>query len=559
MNSAVQQLNSLYQYLDRLYAQAPGLATSGRLQLACEQIAPKLCQLYLQQPALLQAQLSLSSASHSAQANLALKQAVVILALGANGRWPQSLQEQLLSAGIASLIALNAGMFSVDDADPQQLRDPWQLAVRGHQTHLPAVWLQLFASCCRLRQQAPVWQQDPLAAVLVLAYQLTLPLVQSTTASKVGFETVFRQRWRQSAGISQSLLQLLSGSGASLHQLGRFCTDSIGAVAFITEAEPALCGYLFDLNLKSLSPDPVELTGSGMQLLPPRMCRDPAWLTLLVRQARDLLETADPEPMSLPLIQQLDPNWPISRQVTFLQQRPEFCQLLCQAAASLSRQPAQITELRHALALIGTEQLPALLRLSWLNQQIVLCAQPWQHWFSQLEQLFCQALQCLAGLTKTTELSHNQAKLIAASFNLQLQQHEELRHQPLHRAGRQTQSIATACRQLLWQDHDILRQIAQLLAATGAPMLWQDAVMQFRSVPGIQADYSQQQSAQLLLQLAWLLTELHFFGAVSPQLQPDILYKNARHALDLPAISLSQCADLLLQHSSAYWPIQPQM
>ena len=559
MSNAVAQLHSLYQYLDRLYPQATNLAAAERLQLACDQIAPKFCQLYQQQPVLMQAQLALASANHSALANLALKQAVVILVIASHSRWPLSLQEHVLSASFAGLCGLKSEMLSQVDEDPIQLKDPWLITLRSHQAHLPAIWLQLFASCCRLRQQAPIWQQDPLAAVLLLAYQLTLPLCQTTTAGKVGFETVFRQLWRQSEGIGLSLLQILSRSGAQLYQLGRFCSDSIGAVAFITEAEPQLRGYLFDLNLKSLSAEPIALAGSGMHLLPPRVCRDQSWLSLLMRQAKDLLETADPEPMSLALIQQLNPDWSVSRQVSFLQDHPAFCQLLCNAASELSRQHTQVKDLRHALALIGTEQLPVLLRQSWLAQQTELCAQPWQQWFQQLDMVFSQALQLLAAQTRRVDLTPNQAKLIAGCFNLQLQQHEVLRHLPLHRPGRNNASIVSECRTFIWQDAESLRQTAQLLAATGAKMLWQDAVLNFRTTPGIQADYSQQQAAQLLLQFGWVLTELYFWGAATQPDTLEALYKNSRHALDLPAISLSQWLEQLQQHCQAFWPLQPKM
>lgn len=559
MSQAVEQLNSLYQYLQRLYPQAQTLLSTGRFQLACEQIAPKFCQLYQQQPALLQAQLALSSAGHPPIANLAMKQAVLILTLAQHSRWPLALQEQLLSASFAALSGLTPDMFSNDFAQPQLLADPWLLTVQRHQQQLPAVWLQLFASCCRLRQQVPIWQQNPLAAVLVLVYQLSSPLVAPGTAGKVGFETLFRQQWRQANPLTQQLLTLLSHSGAALHQLGRFCSDSIGVVAFITEAEPDLKGYLFDLNLKSLSATPIELTGSGLQLLLPKVCRDPAWLALLVRQARDVLETADPEPMSLALIQQLNPEWPVSRQVSFLQSHPAFCQLLCQAASQLSRQQSAITDVRHALALIGTEQLPLLLRQSWLAQQTALCAQPWREWFRELEQVLQQALALLAQQTKTLDLSVQQSRLMAACISLQLQQHDELRHQPLHRDARPAQSLATACRKLLWQQPDSLQQIAQLLAATGFGLLWQDAVLQFRSPVSVQADYSQQQSAQLLIQLGWTLTELYFFGSTTMPAQLETLYKNARHALDLPAISLSEWLQQLTQHCAAFWPLQPKL
>lgn len=559
MSQAVEELHSIYQYLDRLYPQAQALLNNGRLQLACEQMAPKICRLFQQQPALMQAQLALSPQSHSALANLAMKQAVLVLTMAQHGKWPLTMQEQLLSASFAALSGLTPDMFDADFSQPQLLQDPWLITIRRFQQQLPAVWLQMFASCCRLRQQCPVWQQNPLAAVLVLAYQLSLPLVHASTAGRHGFEVFFRQRWRQADPLNQQLLTLLSHSGSQLHQLGRFCSDSIGVVAFITEAEPDLKGYLFDLNLKSLSAEPTDLAGSGLQLLAPRICRDPTWLHLLVRQSRDMLDTADPEPMSLPLIQQLNPDWSVSKQVSFLQSHPAFCRLLCQAASALSRQHTDITDIRHALALIGTEQLPALLRQSWLAQQMTLCAQPWQQWFGQLEQVFQQALHLLAQQTTKLDLSANQCRLVAGCFSLQFQQHDELRHQPLFRSARPAQSLAQECRKLIWQDRDCLRHVAQLLAATGFGMLWQDAVLSFHNATGIQADYSQQQSAQLLLQFAWLLTELSFFGEATQPAQVEALYKNARHALDLPSISLADWLEKLSQNSQAFWPLQPKM
>ena len=559
MSQAVEQLNSLYQYLHRLYAQAQPLMNSGRFQMACEQMAPKFCQFYQQQPALLQAQLALSSPAHPPIANLAMKQAVLILTMAQHGGWPLALQEQLLSASFAGLAGLTPEMFSKEFAQPQLLHDPWLLTIRHYQQQLPALWLQLFASCCRLRQQEPIWQQNPLAAVLLLVYQLSAPMLQPATTGKLGFETLFRQQWRQATLLDQELLTLLSYSGAALHQLGRFCSDAIGVVAFITETTPDLKGYLFDLNLKSLGATPTELAGSGLQLLPPKVCRDPGWLSLLVRQTRDVLETADPEPMSLALIQQLNPDWSVSRQVTFLQSHPAFCRLLCQAASQLSRQESQITDVRHALALIGTEQLPLLLRQSWLAQQITLCAQPWRDWFKQLEHVLQQALALLAQQTKTLDLSVAQTRVLAGCISLQLQQHDELRHQPLWRESRPTQSLVSECRKLLWQQPDCLQQIAQLLAATGFGLLWQDAVLQFRHHVGMQADYSQQQSAQLFIQFGWTLTELYFFGSTTTPAQLESLYKNARHALDLPAIPLSEWLEQLAQASHAYWPIQPKL
>lgn len=559
MSQAVEQLQSLYQYLDKLYSQPQALIAAGRLQLACEQIAPKFCQLYQQQPDLLHAQLALSSATHSALAHLAMKQAVLILTIAKNGKWPLMLQEQLLSACFAACSGITHDMFKAEFPQPELLQDPWLITIRRYQQHLPAIWLQLFASCCRIRQQAPIWQQDPLASVLVLTYQLSLPLVQPATAGKIGFETVFRQQWRQASLLNQHLLSLLSQSGSELHQLGRFCSDSIGVIAFITETTPELKGYLFDLNLKSLHAEPTVLAGSGLQLLAPRVCRDPTWLQLLVRSPSDTSAAAGPEPMSLALIQQLNPNWSISKQVNFLHNHPEFARLLCDAASGLSRQHIEITDLRHALALIGTDNLPALLRQSWLAQQISQCAQPWQEWFGQLAQVLQHALQLLSEQTKKLDLATSHTRLIAGCISLQFQQHDELRHQPLFRTARPAQSLALECRKLIWQDRDCLRHIAQLLAATGFGLLWQDAVLSFHDDTGTQAEYSQQQSAQLLLQFAWLLTELHFFGDATQPAKIESLYKNARHALDLPSISLTEWLDKLSQHSQAFWPLQPKM
>lgn len=549
MNPAVSQMHSLYQYLEKLFPQSAALAAHGRLQPALEQLASKFCQLYHQQPMLMHAQLSLQLSQYRQQTQLAMKQQVLVLALIRH--WPLPLQEQLCSAALGALCGLTEQHLM--DRQSEALADPWLLTLRQLQSELPASWLSLFASCFRFRQALPWWQLDPLAAVLVVSYQLSLSLA----LSKNGFEHCFRQHWLRRQQHDQILLLRLAELGPALYQAGRFCSDSIGALAFISEPEPNLRGYLFDLNLRSLHAEPVSLYGAGMQLLPPKPLKDQSWLDLLTRKSQDDLKTADPEPVSLPLIQQLNPDWSISKQVSFLQQHPAFCQLLQHEASQLSRQQLQVTDLRHALALIGTEQLPVLLRQSWLRQQIQLCCQPWQAWFDGLAISFATSLQLLAQSTTKVLLSAQQAQLIATSLSLQLQQHDELRHLPLHSTSRQQTSLATQCRRLLWQDTALPGQLAQTFAATGLGTIWQDAALQWRQPTELQNDYSQQQSANLLLQFAWLCTEIYYLGGASLPEQAGPLVKKAQHALDLPAVSLSYWLDLLLQHHSASWPLQP--
>ncbi len=551
MSSTVSQLHALYQYLDKLFTQSAALAANGRLQPALEQLATKFCQLYQQQPALMHAQLSLLMPQYRQQTQLAVRQQVLVLAL--TRHWPLPLQEQLCSAALGALCGLSEQQITERQAEP--LADPWLLTLRQLKTQLPSVWLSLFASCFRFRQALPCWQLDPLAAVLVVSYQLSVAL----HLSKNGFEHCFRQHWLRRQQHDQTLLLRLGELGPGLYQTGRFCSDSIGALAFICEAEPQLQGYLFDLNLRSLNAEPVSLQGAGMQLLPPKPLHDQSWLGLLTRKAQDELKTADPEPVSLPLIQQLNPDWSISKQISFLQQHPAFCQLLQQEASQLSRQQLQVTDLRHALALIGTEQLPALLRLSWLRQQILLCCQPWQAWFDGLVASFASSLQLLAQSTSKVALSSQQAQLIATSLSLQLQQHDELRHLPLHSISRQQPSLPAQCRRLLWQDPALPAHLAQTLAAAGLGVIWQDAVLQWRQPAEMQNEYSQQQSANLLLQFAWLCTEICYLGGASLPEQAGPLVKKAQHALDLPAVSLSYWLDLLLQHHHASWPLQPAL
>lgn len=211
------------------------------------------------------------------------------------------------------------------------------------------------------------------------------------------------------------------------------------------------------------------------------------------------------------------------------------------------------------MALIGSDQLPQILRQGWLQQQIQLCQQPYQSWFTQLEGCLAQAWQLLAEHTKTVTLSATDAELLAGCFILALQQDERCRYLALQPALGKHSPLLQFSYQTCWQQADYPRLVSQSVTSVGLPMIWQDGALYYRQPVEIQNNYTQQQCAQLLISCGWLLVEALFYGVNTQPTVTENTFKNARHALDLPLLPWSQWLQLLGARCSCYYPLQPEM
>lgn len=560
MHKDTAALLQLYQYLDRFYQQSTTLADAEKLALLAEQLAVSLLKLCQQQPALMQAQLALTPGNPSYCSKLAIKQVVLLAALAKAGQWPLVVLEELLACsifrhcGIVSLLAQNS-----EGQPPNKLL----LSEKAGLLTLKAAgaafshrhWRQLLTDSSLDQQQKPASQQTPYAGAIRFCAMLAAQLTPSVHQSVPGLEQLLPALLAKSAA---SELHYFAGQlakvGSGLWLTGRLCSDTIGEVALITTTTPQLTGCLFDPVQKKLTATINPLTEPSLKLLPPRLLPDAGWLDLLIPHHPRPPETA--ELFSLARLQQLDTSLAVSRQVSWLEQYPDLTTALLQQASKRSRQQLPIHSVSHAVALIGADQLPLLLRLAWLEQQAALCRQPYQSWFLQLENCLATVLRFLATHSKRIQLTETEAKLLAGCFVLPLLQDDFCRFLPLQPAKGKMSALVLFCHQAVWQQTDYQRAVLQSLAAVSLPLMWQDAVLSYREPTEIQSQYSQQQCAQVLLNVSWRLTETIFYGVSTHPALLEQSFRQARHTLDLPQWQLSDWLELCLTHSACYWPTQ---
>jgi hypothetical protein len=555
-------LLQLYQYLDRFYQQVKSPPDGDKLPLIAEQIAVQLAKICQQQPILAFSQLALTPVNTMYISQLAMKQSVLLSALATAGDWPSTVLEELLAGNLFRLTGI---VHQLSQTTPASQEQALQLSQQAGLYTLKAFgadfqhrhWRQLLTDSSVSKQPKSTTQRVPYAVALMFCNDLSLQITPGLTKTVPGLELVIQQLLHKPANPEQRhFAGQLAKLGRTLLLAGRFCSDTIGEVALIITAEPALTGHIFDLTSKKLQPHPIELTESSLKLLPPRLLPSSQWLDLFVTAGRE--QTVLP-PLAIAEIQQLNPNHPVRKQVAWLEQHPQLSSHLLQQAGKRTRKGLQIESLSHAVALIGADQLPQILRQGWLQQQSQLCRQPYQSWFSQLELCLANAWQLLAEHTNSVALSATDAELLAGCFVLPLQQDERCRYLPLQATLDKPSPLLQFSYQMCWQQTDYPRQVSQSVAAVGLPMMWQDGALYYRQLVEIQNNYTQQQCARLLIALGWMMTEAVFFGVnVKPEITENT-YKNARHALDLPLFPWHEWLQQLSARCGCYYPIQPGM
>jgi len=554
MTDAVSQLTDLYQYLQRFYQSASNTQVQAKLPQAALQLSVRIIELYQQQPHILQVQLNYPPRDVTLLCRLALQQATCLLTMMQGARWPTAVQEQLVAAALYSLQGLSQLPADINAAR-QGWHNPWLLTIRTQQAVLRQhSWLSLYASCVRYLQGHSSWQQDPYAAIICLSYQLCHAINDTADNSLRPIETQFRRIWLQSDAQQRALLALLQQSGAALFQLGRFCRDDAGRMWLICQAEPQLTVSLYDSATKTLH-KPEQLSVIGWQLQPPSLCAHWHWYHILTTEP--LAEQRQASALTPTQIRQLNPNWSISRQVAALQQHPELTQCLLQLASAHAREQIAITDLRHALAMLGTDQLAERLLQSWVLQQIRQNAHPWQAWFAGFTAVLSQSLQLFSQYQKRLALDAPTADLLACSLSLCLQRVGKLRHLPLQAPPRQHDSLVLQCRRLLWQEQTFTATVVALLAELGISSIWQDTFAQQQVSGDSVITAAPLQDSNLLLQLALHYSEWLYFGGPSLPGQLEATLMQAQQQLALPAQSARSWLEPLLQRTDCHWPLQP--
>lgn len=550
-------LLQLYQYLDRYYQQSAKPQLSDKAVLLAEQLASEFCKLHQLQPRLMQSQLALTVTGFSLTTQLAVKQAVLLTQLASAAQWPLPLCEELVAVvfyrltGVHLLVQqnehsttelmFNAGLFSLKAAGNSFSYRHWRRLLRD--------------SSLSYQQKAP-WQQTPYADAIRFCCLLSASITPVQHMPVLSLENALQRLLQEPYQASDlHFANLLASKSAELHLIGRFCSDGIGEVALISQITPEPRAYVLDLASKQLKPEPSQLYTQGMKLLPPARLPDNQWLELFIGQHA----SAELEPqLSLSELHLLNPNQSVRQQVAWLQTQPQLAKALCAQASLLTRQQLPVRDPAHAVALTGADNLPLLLKICWLEQQQELCRQPYAHWFHQLQHCLAACFTLLAKASSELELSPLQAQLLAGSFCLVLMQEDNCRWYPLQQSN-QTVPLALFSHQTSWQQNDFPRQVSQLVASLGFHRLWQDAALCYRELLPMQSSYSQQQCANALIQLGWMLTESIFY----PQAEPDTRLlpqqKSAIKALDLPNLSMDKWQQHVLELHHCYWPLEPTL
>lgn len=555
MHKDCSTLLQLYQYLDRYYQQSAKPPLQDKAVLLAEQLASEFLKLARSQPKLVQSQLALTVTGHSLTSQLAFKQAVLLNQLASAAQWPQPVTEELIAVVFYRLTGVHLLLQQHEHSIAELMHKAGLFSLKAAGNNFSyRHWRRMLRDSSISVHDKPQWQLTPYAEAILFCSKLSGHITPTQHQQVVGLDNVL-QRLLQSPYQASDLhfANLLAGTGGELHLLGRFCSDGIGEVALITQTTPERKAYVLDLVSKQLKPEPNQLYDQGMKLLPPARLPDTQWLELFVGQGTDF-EVAPV--LSLSELQLLNPNQSVRQQVAWLQTQPALAKALCQQATHLTRQHLPIRDTAHAVALVGADNLPSLLRLCWLEQQQSGCSQPYAHWFYQQQLCLAACFTLLAKASSQLELSALQAQLLAGSFCLVIMQEDNCRWYPLQQSN-QTAPLALFSHQTSWQLNDYPRQVSQLIASLGFNRLWQDAVLNYREPLQMQGSYSQQQCANALIQLGWILAESIFCPQAGWEIELLPQIKSAVKALDLPNLPLAYWQQQALELHNCYWPLQP--
>ena len=560
MSKERQKLLQDYQALEQYFAQAVANPEQLALVTEAERIATQFYQAGHSQR-LLFSQLALTPADLSYPSQLAFKQWVLLHTIAAQLQWPVSYVEDLLACALFRLSAVAGSLQQLPATEQQQQllqkAGLYRLKLSGAGfSHRQ--WRQLLTDSSLNAGQKAAWQRLPHADTILFSCQLAFAITPTLKRAAVGLEQVLRSLClqRQTAE-TLALMDLVAAAGPSLYLCGRFCSDSIGNLLFITEATPKLIGHVFDINSKKLISQHQEITEPSLKLMAPRRLPEPQWLDYFNDSAHEAVALLPP--LDLLQLRQLDPQQSIRQQVRWLQQFPQCEAFLLQQASLLNRQQKTVTQLQHAVALIGAEQLPQLLKQAWLTEQITALAQPYRHWFQQFSHCLAQALHQLSQLQPTLALSQAQAQLLASCLSYSLQQDDRCRYLPLHAAGSKLSPLVHQCYLNCWKSTELPRQTALLAASMGLPQVWQEAVLHFREPLEIAPPYRPSQQARLVFAFSLQLTEALFYGVVARPQYNEHLYLQLCQALTHPTANWLQWLQLLLEHADCFWPLQPDL
>lgn len=275
----------------------------------------------------------------------ALVNAEILYCWGKSLQWPQAIITLLLEASFCS-------SFHAELAAQAKLAMPKQPALacaKAHQHSLPRTILMILSFCYAPERRLATTRQQPLSALLTLAEQLTAaqPAREKTTPATLISFAKLRQH-----------IAIRIMTSRSEHEL------NLLAILANNISQP--------LSLPS-APDPVA--------------------ALLAKQS---------------VIAQL-PLEDYSQLEHYLLQHPVMAAWVMQRASQLNRQQQDITQVKLAISLLGSNALPVILASAELQQQLARLNVPNHDLLQQFTQCFAVALSLLF----SAELTIDKAQLLA--------------------------------------------------------------------------------------------------------------------------------------------------
>ncbi len=539
-------LAGLYQQAEALYASTP--VSAGQVQ----QLAAALLALSQTHPALLLSQLSLTPQQQSILAVLAVKQTALLCLLQRNLKLPDSWCLLILHALLVQPLAL-AG----DSAElsASQQRYPALLSLKQQpelcqQLNLNAI----FKLTDYKAKNRPFWQSSSTAQIVSFCWQVARLMVPGS-GRYPGLEQISAALLPQADQTELLLWQAISQD--SLWLTGRFLQDEEQQLLMLLNPVPhqgLLRLVCFNKQQKEFG-QVVELADDGLSLLQPRTFTD--WFYCSFWQESEVQLAAPDKLPNLNWLQQLSTAQTVSQQSRMLQQQPQLAALVKQQASALSRHQLELESEKHAIALIGQQNLPAVLQQSWLTQHCLLQAHPWHHQLLQFRLVLQQALLQLDQELNFFGLNSFSANTLAWCCVWPLWQQNDARFYPL--VSPQGRSyLELYLKQQLWKQAQYQQLLNKVLVHLHCPVDWLIAAKHYRALP----QHAQTSPQALLLAAAMELAislfavsddeparleqSLRFLQQSSQrQLKPASHYQQLLVAATQPSTELSPLCNLI--------------
>ena len=486
-------LTEIYQDCAVFYAQKRGLTAAQQLDLL-QKICQQTAQLACKSPFLLLSQLSLTPATGLVSGKLFIKQAALLTAIAMAGRWPEDLLFQLLKCcllqplSVTALLEKSAKSEELSASELQQLKFPAVVTIKQHKELVEkAGALNVLRQCYGKNRGLAAWQSPYFSQLISFCWQVTR-LMLPGAGKLIALEKIATQLLPQATATEQQFWQALSRLNSSSYSTGRFVRDPDANLALLlceiqTTEQMQLLVQPYDKNTKQLLPMLIT-PAADWQLLNPRQYSQDNWLSGWQQQHKLLPEW--PEPVNLPALswlQQLSHAAKVSQQTELIEQHPWLMQQLQEKASVQSRQQQKIQSTKHAIAMLGQEQLLPLLKQAWLEQHCEQQHQPQHDWLLEFRRVLAKALFLLTQPIKFYTLTQQQAELLAWCLCWPLWQQSDLRFLALSHPTQAVSLLSQWLKQQLWQSEHYQQLALKTLKHLQFNQSWQDACLHYRALP----------------------------------------------------------------------------